>query len=112
MLLGLGISPLQLPSIVISDTAGGFIGGLNPSDQFGHAVSSIGDFYAGFFSIVNLAGLLIQLFLVSRIVKWFGVNRALMVLPLVALGRAAPHESGPVRRIGCDFAGNSGIAGA
>ena len=28
----------------ISDTAGGFIGGLDPSDQFGHAVSNIGDF--------------------------------------------------------------------
>ena len=28
----------------ISDTAGRFIGGLDPSDQFGHAVSTIGDF--------------------------------------------------------------------
>jgi len=47
---------------------------------------AIGDFYAGFFAIVNLVGLLTQLFLVSRIVRWFGVNRALMVLPLVATG--------------------------
>ena len=47
---------------------------------------SIGDFYAGFFAIVNLAGLLTQLFLVSRIVRWLGVNRALMILPLVATG--------------------------
>lgn len=47
---------------------------------------SIGDFYAGFFAIVNLVGLLTQLFLVSRIVKWLGVNRALMILPLVATG--------------------------
>ena len=47
---------------------------------------SIGDFYAGFFSIVNLVGLLTQLFLVSRIVKWIGVNRAIMILPIVATG--------------------------
>ena len=47
---------------------------------------AIGDFYAGFFAIVNLVGLLTQLFLVSRIVGWFGVNRAIMVLPLVAVG--------------------------
>ncbi len=46
----------------------------------------IGNFYAGFFAIVNLVGLLTQLFLVSRIVGWFGVNRAIMVLPLVAVG--------------------------
>ena len=47
---------------------------------------SIGQFYAGFFSIVNLVGLLTQLFLVSRITRWFGVGKAIMVLPLVAFG--------------------------
>ncbi len=47
---------------------------------------AIGDFYAGFFAIVNLVGLLTQLFLVSRIVRWIGVNRAIMILPLVATG--------------------------
>ncbi|MCP4572895.1 MAG: translocase [bacterium] len=46
----------------------------------------IGRFYADFFSVVNLAGLLIQLFLVSRIVKWFGVRWGILVLPLVAMG--------------------------
>ncbi len=46
----------------------------------------IGGFYAGFFSVVNLAGLLIQLFLVARLVRWIGVERAILVLPLVALG--------------------------
>ena len=47
---------------------------------------AIGGFYAGFFSIVNLIGLLTQLFLVSRLVGWLGVSRALLVLPLIALG--------------------------
>lgn len=46
----------------------------------------IGRFYSDFFGIVNIAGLLIQLFLVSRIVKYFGVALAVMVLPVLALG--------------------------
>ncbi len=45
-----------------------------------------GKFYSGFFNLVNIIGLLTQLFLVSRIVKWGGVHWAIMILPLVALG--------------------------
>ncbi len=41
---------------------------------------------AGFFQIVNIAGLVIQLFLVSRIVQFFGVAVGLMILPAIALG--------------------------
>ncbi|RMF67879.1 MAG: MFS transporter [Calditrichaeota bacterium] len=46
----------------------------------------IGKFYADFFTVVNLAGVLIQLFLVSRIFKYLGIRIALFVLPLIALG--------------------------
>ena len=46
----------------------------------------IGKFYADFFSVVNLLGLLIQLFLVSRVLKYLGVKVALLVLPVIALG--------------------------
>jgi AAA family ATP:ADP antiporter len=46
----------------------------------------IGKFYAGFMKYFNLAALLIQLFLVSRIFKWFGVRIALLFLPIIALG--------------------------
>lgn len=46
----------------------------------------IGRFYADFFSAVNLVGLLAQLFLVSRLVAWFGVRRAMLGLPLIAMG--------------------------
>jgi AAA family ATP:ADP antiporter len=46
----------------------------------------IGKFYADFFSVVNLVGLLMQLFLVSRILKYLGVRVALMILPVIALG--------------------------
>ncbi|MBN1831602.1 MAG: MFS transporter [Deltaproteobacteria bacterium] len=45
----------------------------------------IGNFYAKFYTGVNLAGLLIQLFLVSRILKYLGIRIALLVLPFIAL---------------------------
>lgn len=46
----------------------------------------IGRFYSDFFSVVNAVSLLVQLFLVSRIVKYLGVRVAIMFLPVIALG--------------------------
>ena len=46
----------------------------------------IGGFYGDFFTWVNALTAVIQLFLVSRIFKWFGVRAALFVLPVIALG--------------------------
>jgi ATP:ADP antiporter, AAA family len=46
----------------------------------------IGGFYGSFFTYVNVLTAVVQLFLVSRIFKWFGVRVALFVLPVVALG--------------------------
>ncbi len=46
----------------------------------------IGEFYAEFFTVVNLVGLLLQLFVVSRVLKYLGVGAAIMILPLIALG--------------------------
>jgi ATP:ADP antiporter, AAA family len=43
----------------------------------------IGVFYADFFGWVNLLGLVIQLFVVSRVFKHVGVRGALFVLPVV-----------------------------
>ena len=45
----------------------------------------IGEFYSNFFFAVNLLGLTVQLFLVSRLLKYFGVRAAVMVLPVIAL---------------------------
>ncbi len=59
--------------------AAGQAGGLSV-EQF------IGQFYSSFFGVVNLAGVLIQLFLVSRIFKYLGVHIAVMILPCIALG--------------------------
>ncbi|MBZ0267240.1 MFS transporter [bacterium] len=44
----------------------------------------IGKFYADFFGVVNIVGLLVQLLLVSRILKYLGVRVALLILPLIA----------------------------
>jgi AAA family ATP:ADP antiporter len=46
----------------------------------------VGEFYAQFFTVVNLVGLLLQLFVVSRVLKYLGVGVAIMILPLIALG--------------------------
>jgi AAA family ATP:ADP antiporter len=39
-----------------------------------------------YISVVNLVGLLVQLFIVSRVLKYLGVRVAILVLPLIALG--------------------------
>jgi len=46
----------------------------------------IGDFYAKYFTLVNITSLLLQLFVVSRVVKHRGVAWALMVLPALSFG--------------------------
>lgn len=56
-------------------------GTLAPADQGRY----IGAFFAAYFQLVNLIGLVLQLFVVSRLVKWLGVPVALCVLPVVAL---------------------------
>ena len=57
-----------------------------PQDQIDAYVGShIGKFYADFFTVVNILGLLIQLLLVSRIIKYLGIRVALVILPLISL---------------------------
>jgi AAA family ATP:ADP antiporter len=46
----------------------------------------IGKFYGDFFFWVNLAGVLTQMFLVSRIFKYLGIRAALFALPVIAFG--------------------------
>ncbi len=46
----------------------------------------IGAFYAGFYKWMNLFAMVVQLFFVSRIFKWFGVRKALLFLPFISLG--------------------------
>jgi AAA family ATP:ADP antiporter len=44
----------------------------------------IGNVYSGFYSQVNLLGLLLQMFAVSAVFRFLGVGRALFVHPLIA----------------------------
>ena len=45
-----------------------------------------GTFYSSFYGVVNMLALFIQLFLVSRIIKYLGMRIALLVLPVISLG--------------------------
>jgi AAA family ATP:ADP antiporter len=44
----------------------------------------IGEAYASFFSSVNLLGLVLQMFVVSRVFKYLGIGRSLFIHPIVA----------------------------
>jgi AAA family ATP:ADP antiporter len=44
----------------------------------------IGRFYGNFFFWVNIVTAFLQLFIVSRIMKWFGVRAALFIMPVIA----------------------------
>ncbi|MCG8604945.1 MFS transporter [bacterium] len=46
----------------------------------------IAKFFSDFFLMVNLAALFVQLFLVSRIIKYLGIRIAILILPVIALG--------------------------
>ena len=63
--------------------AAGMTGGLG-ADEF--VKEFIGKFYADYITWVSVVTAIIQILLVSRIMKRFGVRTALYVLPLVALG--------------------------
>ena len=45
----------------------------------------IGEFYGNYFTMVNVLAAVLQAFVVSRVIKYFGVRAALLVLPAVAL---------------------------
>ena len=57
--------------------------GVDPGEWTG---KFIGKFYGDFFTWVNVITAIVQLFLVSRIMKWFGVRVALFFLPVIAMG--------------------------
>lgn len=46
----------------------------------------IGGFYADIFTLVNIATILLQAFVASRLVRGFGIAGVLLALPIVALG--------------------------
>jgi AAA family ATP:ADP antiporter len=59
---------------------------LGAADESFSVGDYIGQFYSSFFTVVNIAGVLIQLFLVSRIFKYLGIRVAVLILPIIAMG--------------------------
>jgi AAA family ATP:ADP antiporter len=69
--------------------AAGELGGMEPDAYIGHL-------YGEFYFWVNVLGVLLQAFLVSRLVKWGGIRLALLFLPVLALGTWAVVVAMPV----------------
>ncbi len=59
----------------------------------------IGAFYGDFFFWVNLAGFLVQTFLVSRFFKYIGVRGSLFVLPVISATTYAVTAAMPILRV-------------
>jgi len=72
-----------LGQMVVADAKAAVAAGTITTSQMR---ATIGAFYGDFFGWVNLLGLLLQVFIVSRLFNYVGVRGALFVLPLIALG--------------------------
>ena len=59
------------------------------------AASAIGAFYSRYFALINGAGLLVQLLLVSRIVKYLGVRTAVAIVPVIQVASYLVLGAGP-----------------
>jgi ATP:ADP antiporter, AAA family len=59
----------------------------------------VGDAYSSLFSTVNLVGLLLQLFVVSRMFKFLGIGKSLFVHPIVAMTGYLMLVSAPSMRL-------------
>ena len=89
-----------LNRLIVGEAAarfGGDASGLVASRQF------ITAFSGSITAAVNLAGLLLQLFVTSRVIRWVGIRGALFVLPAIALVNysiiaLAPHTCGRPHR--------------
>jgi AAA family ATP:ADP antiporter len=76
----------MLSKLIKADAAAAVARGQITAKQVG---DSIGAAYADFFFYVNVAGVLLQTFVVSRLVKWLGLSKAFLFLPALAVANAA-----------------------
>lgn len=72
-----------LSKLVVAEATQAAAGAANPALA---KQAFIGEFYGNYFAWVGLVGLILQAFLVSRLFRWVGVQGALFLLPLIALG--------------------------
>jgi ATP:ADP antiporter, AAA family len=76
----------MLSKLIKADAAAAVARGQISAKQMGDA---IGAAYADFFFYVNVAGVLLQTFVVSRLVKWLGLSKAFLFLPALAVANAS-----------------------
>jgi AAA family ATP:ADP antiporter len=76
----------MLSKLIKADAAAAVARGQITAQQLG---DTIGAAYADFFFYVNVAGVLLQTFVVSRLVKWLGLSKAFLFLPALAVANAA-----------------------
>ncbi len=67
-------------------------GEIKPSD----VRNTLGAAYASFYFYVNLVGVLVQMFLVSRLVSWFKLPKVFLFMPVLALCNAAVDAFIPI----------------
>jgi AAA family ATP:ADP antiporter len=79
-------SEYMLSKLIKADVAAAVEHGKLAAKDTGKA---IGAAYADFFFYVNVAGVLLQTFVVSRVVKWFGLSKAFLFMPVLALTSAS-----------------------
>jgi ATP:ADP antiporter, AAA family len=72
-----------LSKLVLSEAAHAAVGAADP---IAARQAFIGQFYGNYFAWVGIGGLVLQMFLVSRLFRWIGVRGALFFLPAIALG--------------------------
>jgi AAA family ATP:ADP antiporter len=68
---------------IVTDAAQAHVAAGNAGGLSVEAV--IGAFYSRYFALINITSLLLQLFVVSRIVKYLGVSTAVTILPALSL---------------------------
>ncbi|HVY30752.1 MAG TPA: MFS transporter [Polyangiaceae bacterium] len=86
-------SEYMLSKLIKADAAALVTQGKIKADEVG---SAIGAAYADFFFYVNVAGVLAQTFLVSRLVRWLRLPAAFLFLPVIAFGNAMVFAFVPI----------------
>ena len=76
----------MLSKLIKADAAAAVQRGEIDAKQVGKV---IGATYANFFFWVNVVGVLLQSFVVSRLVRWFGLSKAFLFLPVIAIANAS-----------------------
>lgn len=72
-----------LSKLVVAEAANVAAGAIDP---LAAKQAFIGNFYGVYYAWVGIGGLVLQAFLVSRLLRWIGVRGALFLLPAIALG--------------------------